>query len=302
MRVDAALLAIGLILVCAGVLAFLTGPPRMATTVSSFPVPYTHFEMLSPGPYNFTRTFSYGRNETNFSFPGTHTIVLKVSNLPKVNCTYARLNLFVGGEGRFTPVKGAFINVTLSAIINGKTVVLDTVKAPMNVSELTATGTPVTTVITTTVTVSTSEEVTEPGSLGTGYQVGGGGGHLVIKVEGLGFKNKVGVALVSYDPIYLPTNTSKVILRVSSNAQGSFGASLTLNYVCVITEYLNSPQYVPKTYYEDVTVTDRYLDLGNTSTALILMVAGLALMNVGCYLRAASAKTSEEPQPQAGTA
>jgi len=290
MRSDAALLITGLILVCAGIFALAVAPPRIGTTASRVSIPYTTFEIVPPGPHNFTRTFSCGRNATHFSLPGTHSLVLKVGSPPKVNCTYAKLNLFVGGEGKLTPVKGAFINVTLSAIINGEKVVLDTVKAPINVSGLAVTGTPITTT-----TVGAPEETTEPEFPKTSYQVSSGRGHLVIHVERLSFKNKAGVVVVIDKPIYLPANTSKVMVEVSSNAQGEFGASLMTNYVCVTTKYLNSPQYVPRTSYEDVIVTDRYLDLGNVPTALILMVAGLALMNIGCYLRAASVKTPKAP-------
>ena len=299
MRGDAVLLVIGLVLVCAGVFALLTGPPKVVTTASSFSVPYTSFDVLSPGPHNFTRTFSCGRNATRFSLPGTHALVLKVGNPPKINCTYSKLYLLVDGEGKLTPVKGAFINVTLSAIINGERLVLDTVKAPINVSGLAATGTPITT-ITTTITV-TPGEAAEHELPKTSYQVGSGKGHLVIHV-GKSSENEAEVAVVIDKPIYLPANTSKAMIEVSSNAPGEFGASLRANYVCVITKYLNSPQYVPRISYANVMVTDRYLDLGNLPIALVLMVAGLALMNIGCYLRAASVEASKAPQPQASPA
>lgn len=248
--------------------------------------------MLSPGPHNFTRTFSCGRNATHFSLPGTHAIVLNVGNRPKVNCTYSKLNLFVGGEGKLTPVKGAFINVTLSAIINGEKVILDAVKVPINVSGLAVTGTP----ITTTTTVGASGEVTKPEFPKMSYEVSSGKGHLVIHVERPS-KDKAEVIIVTDKPIYLPANTSKVMVEVSSNAQGELRASLGVNYVCVITKYLDSPQYVPRISYARAMVTDKYLDLGNLPIALALMVVGLALMNIACYARVVTARITAPSAP-----
>ncbi len=69
-----------------------------------------------------------------------------------------------------------------------------------------------------------------------------------------------------------------------------------MNYVCVITKYFDAPQYVPRSFYTSVTVTSKYLDLRNLPLALVLMVVGLALMNVGCYLRMTSVGTSETRQ------
>lgn len=301
MRGDAALLTIGLILVCVGILALVTAPPRIATTASKVSIPYTILVTVPPGPHNFTRVFECGKNSTELQLPETRTLELRVSGPPsglraKINCTHDELNLFVWGEGVITATSNAFINVTLSAVVGGKEVLLDALEAPINISGLAITGTP----ITVTMTPGSNEETVIPHTE-TSYDVISEKGsltlHVVRKAE-----SEAEVVLMPGTPIKLLNNTSKVILKVSSNAEGRFRASLKVNYVCVITKYFSSPQYVPRVTHDDVLITDKYLNLGNLPTALILMMAGLALMNVGCYLRAASAKTSEEPQPQAGTA
>jgi len=280
MRVAAAILIIGLTLVCVGIAALAAAPPKVVTTVSRVSLPYTSFTTLLPGPHNFTRTFKCGRNATRFSLPGTYQVIATVGSLPKVNCTHGELTLYLGGGGLLTPVKGSFLKVTLSAIVNGKRITLDEVKAPINVSGLAVMGAP----IVTTTTPGSGEESEKPPQLETSYEVGSVKGLFrlyVMRSE----KDKAEVALTTTTAIHLPTNTSKVILEVSSNAQGGFGASLNVNYVCVITKYLDSPQYLPRVSYTDVTVSDKYLSLGNLPVALTLMVVGLALMNIACYLR-----------------
>lgn len=217
MRGDAVLLVIGLVLLCVGVFALLTAPPKVVTTASSFSVPYTSFEVLSPGPHNFTRTLSCGRNATRFSLPGTHTIVLNVGKHPKVNCTYSKLSLLVSGGGRLSPVEGTFINVTLSAVINGGRVILDAVKAPINVSELAVTGTPVTTV-----TLGVSGESVVPALPKMSYEVSGIRGYLVVYV-GRPSNDEAEVAVFLGKPVYLPVNVSRIMVRVDSNARGSSG-------------------------------------------------------------------------------
>ncbi len=275
MRGGGALLLVGFVVLVFGLLALVSDPPRVDVRWQTIHVPVTSFDIVPPGRNEWWGTLTVGKGSFDLALPGRKVAVVSVNSAEEVNCSPSNLRLEVRLEGYFKAVEDGHINIALLARENGEVVTIDKLNVTLKPSAVAITGT------TTVVTLKPGEPVTElPEVSPTSYVVEGERGLLeatVFKPE----EDLMGVVIEAAG-INLSTSTTEVVVEAVGDAEGLLHGWANVKCPCVITYYLDRPEYIPKTTFEDIGIPDHYLDPGSLAPAIALITVGLAIMMISC--------------------
>jgi hypothetical protein len=205
-------------------------------------------------------------------------MVYRLSDYIGWDCFYTELYLETYGEGILKPVENKYLNVSFYVLLSNNTSLLvDTLIIPIKASIIPVTPTPMT------ITMKPGETTPQIQYTGKPYIVGSKNKYfeasLLKETNG---DIKLTISNTKY--IKLSINTSKLIVKINSNADGELHLSSTIRQKCIITTYLEKPLTIPKTHYTYQTIHITHFEPRSLITSLILIIIGFMILQTPTLL------------------